>query len=169
MSGYDIFYTICVILGACFLRKFNQKASTEIRSTIVSKVDHVQHRKTLRNGKNVLRLKGQEPPCEILAQIGAYFGEMNDPYMVCFYLGAIEDKLKSVSHGGGLIRGEGNTLLGAPTGPAMTTIEAKKLLDSLIEAKGSKEEFENNYEEATRLFTLANTASSLYKEWVLLC
>lgn len=143
-------------------RDFYQ-AAVESRSTVVSKMDHVQHRKTLRNGKNVLRLKGQEPPAEILAEIGKYFGQVGDPYMAVFYLGAVEDKLKTVSHGGGLIRGEGNTLLGAPNGSAMTSQEAKELLDLLTESRGSKEEFENNYEEATRLFTLANTASSLYK------
>ena len=57
------------------------RAASELRSTVVSKLDHVQHRKTLRNGKNVLRLKGAEPPAEILGQIGAYFATMGDPYM----------------------------------------------------------------------------------------
>ena len=139
------------------------RAASELRSTVVSKIDHVQHRKTLRNGKNVLRLKGAEPPAEILAAIGAHFATMGDPYMAVFYLGAIEDKLKTVSHGGGLIRGDIVTLLGIASGAAMTAGEAKSMLDMLTESRGSKEEFENNYEEATRLFTLANTASSLYK------
>ena len=77
-------------------RQFFQAAS-DIRSPSLSRMDVVNCRNTIRNGKNVIRLKGAEPPFQTVAQIGTFFASIGDHLNAVFYLEAIEAKLKATA------------------------------------------------------------------------
>ena len=117
-------------------------------------------RKTVKSGKNVIRLNGVQPATEIVASIGAYLTATGRHETAIRYLESIEHHLNAASRGKGIVPTGNSTLLGTGVEP-ITAESAARYLATLAAANGAKAAESGNIDEAVSYYEAANTPESI--------
>jgi len=102
-------------------------------------------RKTVKSGKNVIRLNGTQPAVEIVAEIGQYLCDTGRFDQAVRYLESVEHLLSAAVRGKSLVVGSSGsvTLLGSSTNQ-ITAAGAADYLATLAFANGHKAAEEGN-------------------------
>ena len=125
-------------------------------------------RKTVKSGKNLIRLNGAQPACEIVAAIGEYLTHTGRPNDAIRYLESIEHHLSATSRGKAIVASSGSvTLLGSSVEP-MSSEDATSYLGTLSFANGAKSAAGGLINEAVSFYESAGTAESMISAALLL-